>query len=71
MAGGGLKGGLTYGATDEIGWSITEKPVHVNDFHATLLALFGIDHLKLTVRNQGLDARLTGVGGNVIKDWIA
>lgn len=71
MAGGGLKGGLTYGATDEIGWSITEKPVHVNDFHATLLALFGIDHLKLTVRNQGLDARLTGVGGNVIKEWIA
>ncbi|MCE9603373.1 MAG: DUF1501 domain-containing protein [Planctomycetia bacterium] len=71
MAGGGVKGGLTYGATDELGWSITEKPVHVNDFHATLLALFGMDHLKLTVRNQGLDARLTGVGGHVIPEWIA
>lgn len=71
MAGGGVKGGLTYGATDEIGWSITEKPVHVNDFHATLLKLFGIDHLKLTHRFQGLDQRLTGVAGKVIDDWIA
>jgi Protein of unknown function (DUF1501) len=71
MAGGGVKGGLTYGATDEIGWSITEKPVHMNDFHATILKLFGFDHLKFTVRNQGLDARLTGVAGNVIDEWIA
>ena len=71
MAGGGVCGGLTYGATDEIGWSITEKPVHINDFHATIMKLFGFDHLKLTVRHQGLDARLTGVAGNVIDDWIA
>lgn len=71
MAGGGVKGGLTYGATDEIGWSITEKPVHINDFHATIMKLFGFDHLKLTVRHQGLDARLTGVAGNVIDEWIA
>ncbi len=71
MAGGGVKGGLTYGATDEIGWSITEKPVHVNDFHATMLQLFGIDHLRLTHRHQGLDARLTGVAGHVIPEWIA
>ncbi len=71
MAGGGVKGGLTYGATDEIGWSVTEKPVHINDFHATLLKLFGFDHLKLTVRHQGLDSRLTGVAGNVIDEWIA
>lgn len=71
MAGGGVKGGLTYGATDEIGWSVTEKPVHINDFHATILKLFGFDHLKLTVRHQGLDSRLTGVAGNVIDEWIA
>lgn len=71
MAGGGVKGGLTYGATDEIGWSVIDKPVHINDFHATILKLFGFDHLKLTVRNQGLDARLTGVAGNVIDEWIA
>jgi hypothetical protein len=71
MAGGGVKGGLTYGATDEIGWSITEKPVHINDLHATIMKLFGFDHLKLTVRHQGLDARLTGVAGNVIDEWIA
>jgi hypothetical protein len=71
MAGGGVKKGLTYGATDEIGWSIIEKPVHVNDFHATFLHLFGIDHLKLTHRHQGLDARLTGIAGKVIDDWVA
>lgn len=71
MAGGGVKGGLTYGATDEIGWSITENPVHINDFQATIMKLFGFDHLKLTVRHQGLDARLTGVAGNVVNDWIA
>lgn len=71
MAGGGLKGGLTYGATDEIGWSITEKPVHINDFHATLLKLFGFEHTKLTHRHQGLDARLTGVAGKVVDEWIA
>jgi hypothetical protein len=71
MAGGGVKGGLTYGATDEIGWSITENPVHINDFHATILQLFGMDHLRLTHRFQGLDARLTGVGGKVIPEWIA
>ncbi len=71
MAGGGVKGGLTYGATDEIGWSVIDKPVHINDFHATILKLFGFDHLKLTVRNQGLDARLTGVAGSVIDEWIA
>jgi hypothetical protein len=71
MAGGGVKGGMTYGATDEIGWSITEKPVHVNDFQATIMKLFGFDHLKFTVRHQGLDARLTGVAGNVVDEWIA
>jgi len=70
-AGGGLKGGLTYGETDEIGWGIVKDPVHVNDFHATILHLFGLDHLKLTHRYQGRDFRLTDVGGRVIHEWIA
>src|SRR5690606_30498910 len=48
MAGGGLKRGVTYGETDDIGWSVTKNPVHVNDFQATLLHLFGLDHLRLT-----------------------
>lgn len=71
MAGGGLKKGMTYGATDEIGWHTTENPVHVNDLHATMLHQFGLDHLKLTYRFQGRDFRLTDVGGRVIRDWIA
>jgi len=70
MAGGGFKRGYTYGATDEIGWSVVDKPVHVNDFHATLLDAFGLDHLRLTHRFQGRDFRLTDVGGKVIEDWI-
>ena len=71
LAGGGFKQGLTYGKTDEIGWSVVENPVHVNDFHATLLHAFGLDHLKLTYRFQGRDFRLTDVAGNVITDWLA
>jgi hypothetical protein len=50
MAGGGLRGGMTYGSIDEIGWSIVKDPVHVNDFQATMLHLFGLDHLK--IRNK-------------------
>ena len=61
MAGGGLKPGISYGQTDEFGYNITENPVHVRDFHATLLHLMGIDHHRLSYRYQGLDARLTGV----------
>jgi hypothetical protein len=71
MAGGGIKGGQVYGASDEIGWSVVDRPVHINDFHATLLHLFGMDHLRLTYRFQGRDFRLTDVGGQVIPDWIA
>jgi hypothetical protein len=71
MAGGGLKGGVTYGETDDIGWSITRDPVHVNDFHATLLHLFGIDHERLTHRFQGRDFRLTDVAGNVVTPLLA
>ncbi|HUS38737.1 MAG TPA: DUF1501 domain-containing protein [Pirellulales bacterium] len=71
LAGGGLKGGMVYGKTDDIGWYIEEKPVHVNDLHATLLHQFGLDHLKLTYRFQGRDFRLTDVGGQVINEWLA
>ena len=71
MAGGGLKGGLTHGASDEVGWGIAEKPTHINDMHATMLHLFGMDHLKLTHRFQGRDFRLTDVGGKLIPEWIA
>ena len=71
MAGGGLKGGLTYGETDEIGWNIVKDPVHINDFHATMLHLFGLDHLRLTHRFQGRDFRLTDVAGNLMTDWLA
>jgi hypothetical protein len=71
MAGGGIRGGQVYGQTDEIGWGITRDPVHINDFHATMLHLFGLDHLRLTHRFQGRDFRLTDVGGQVIQPWIA
>jgi len=61
LAGGGVKGGTTYGATDDLGYHAVENPVHVHDLHATMLHLLGIDHTRLTVRAQGLDFRLTGV----------
>jgi hypothetical protein len=71
LAGGGIKGGMTYGATDDFGWKVVDKPVHVHDIHATILYLMGIDHTKLTYRNSGRDFRLTDVSGNVIHDIIA
>jgi uncharacterized protein (DUF1501 family) len=71
MAGGGVRGGQVYGETDDIGWGVTRDPVHINDFHATLLHLFGLDHLRLTHRFQGRDFRLTDVGGKVIDRWLA
>jgi len=71
MAGGGIQGGQVYGETDELGWGITKDPVHINDLHATMLHLFGLDHLKLTHRNQGRDFRLTDVGGKVMTQWLA
>ncbi len=71
MAGGGIKGGQVYGETDEIGWAPVKDPTHVNDFQATLLHQFGIDHLRLTHRFQGRDFRLTDVGGKVIDRWLA
>lgn len=70
MAGGGVKPGV-YGETDEFGYNITENPVHINDFHATVLHLMGIDHEKLTFKHLGRRYRLTDVGGNVVKGIIA
>ena len=71
MAGGGVKGGQIIGETDEIGWSIVRDPVHINDFHATLLHLFGLDHTQLTYRFQGRDFRLTDVAGKVVQQLVA
>ena len=71
MAGGGTKGGLAYGETDDYGNTITKNPVDVHDLHATILQLLGLDHKKLTYRHAGRDYRLTDVHGNVLQDVIA
>ncbi len=71
LAGGGVKGGLTYGTTDEFGFQAVENRVHVHDLHATMLYLMGINHEKLTYRHGGRDYRLTDVYGNVVKGIIA
>lgn len=70
MAGAGVKAGLSYGKTDDFGYNIVENPVHIHDFHATLLHLFGIDHEKLTYKYQGRRFRLTDVSGQVVKDIL-
>ena len=61
LAGGGIRSGITHGATDEFGYAAVDDVVHVNDLHATMLHLLGIDHQRFAVRHQGLDMRLTGV----------
>lgn len=71
MAGGGVKGGYSYGATDELGFAVTENKVHIHDFQATLMHLLGFDHERLTYRFQGRDFRLTDVHGKVVQDLIA
>jgi hypothetical protein len=71
LAGGGVRGGLAYGATDEWGWDAIEDRVHVHDLHATILHLLGLDHEKLTYRHSGRDYRLTDVSGNVVKGILA
>ena len=71
MAGGGVKGGITYGSTDEIGATVAENGVHVHDFHATILHLLGIDHTRLTYRHAGRDYRLTDVHGKVVREILA
>ena len=71
MAGGGVKGGTVYGSTDEFGAKSVVDTVHVHDLHATILALLGFDHTKLTYRYNGRDFRLTDVSGEVVKGVIA
>lgn len=71
VAGGGIKGGVSYGATDEWSYKVVENPTYCYDLHATLLHLLGINHEKLSVRNNGTDRRLTDVHGHVIKDILA
>jgi hypothetical protein len=70
LAGGGVKAGITYGATDDLGYAATENPVSVHDFHATMLHLLGVDHKRLAVKFQGLDVRLTGISGDVVKEIL-
>lgn len=71
LSGGGVKGGLAYGTSDEFGMNAEENPVHVHDLHATLLHLLGLDHKQLTYHYAGRDFRLTDVYGNVVKEIIA
>jgi hypothetical protein len=71
LAGGGVKPGVAYGATDEFGWDAVENPVHVHDLHATILHLLGLDHERLTYRFAGRDFRLTDVYGNVVDGILA
>ncbi len=71
MAGGGVKAGTTHGTTDEFGLRGVEGKAHVSDFHATIMHLLGFDHEHLTYKHNGLDARLTGTGGHVVKEVIA
>jgi len=71
LAGGGVKPGLQYGATDDYGYYAVDKKVHLHDLHATLLHLLGLNHQKLTYRYAGRDFRLTDVAGEVVKDILA
>jgi uncharacterized protein DUF1501 len=71
LAGGGVKAGMSYGETDELGFSVVENPVHVHDLQATILHLLGFDHEKLTFRFQGRDFRLTDIRGTVVRDVLA
>ena len=71
MAGGGVRGGMSYGATDEFGHKAVENPVHIHDWHATVLHLFGLDHERLTFNYAGRDFRLTDVYGQVVKEILA
>jgi len=71
FAGGGVKGGVTHGATDAIGLRAVENKVHVHDLHATILHLLGLDHELLTFFHNGRDERLTDVAGNVVREILA
>jgi uncharacterized protein (DUF1501 family) len=67
LAGGGVRGGMTHGETDDFGFRAAQDPVHIHDLHATILHLLGIDHTRLTYRHAGRDYRLTDVHGDVVK----
>ncbi len=71
LAGGGIRGGISYGKTDEFGFSVTEQPVHVHDLNATVLHLLGLDHERLTFKYQGREFRLTDIGGHIMTDCLA
>jgi hypothetical protein len=71
MAGAGLKGGMAYGRTDDIGWKAVENPVHWHDYHATVLHLLGVDHQRLTFYHNGIQRRLTNVHGEVIREILS
>jgi hypothetical protein len=71
LAGGGVKPGVTIGESDDLGFNVTEDPVHVHDLHATILQLLGFDHTKLTYRFQGRNFRLTDVHGKVVQQLLA
>ncbi|MEQ9409514.1 MAG: DUF1501 domain-containing protein [Fuerstiella sp.] len=71
LAGGGIKGGITWGSTDELGFNVAENPVHVHDLHATILHLLGFNHKQLTHRFQGRDYRLTDVHGEIVREILA
>ncbi|MBM4004957.1 MAG: DUF1501 domain-containing protein [Planctomycetes bacterium] len=71
LAGGGVRGGMVHGATDEFGWDAVEQPVHVHDLHATILHLLGLDHERLTYQFAGRDFRLTDVYGHVVREILA
>jgi hypothetical protein len=71
LAGGGVRGGMTYGASDDLGYEVAENPVHIHDFHATILHLLGFDHTRLTYRHAGRDFRLTDVHGHVVHAILA
>ena len=71
LCGGGIKGGITHGSTDDLGYNAVEDVVHINDLHTTMMHCLGIDHKRLTYRYQGRDFRLTDVGGKLIKPILA
>jgi hypothetical protein len=71
MSGGGVRGGMAYGATDDYGYYAAENKVHIHDLHATILHLLGINHEHLTYRYAGRDYKLTDLAGNVVKEIIA
>ncbi len=71
LAGGGIKPGTTIGATDDLGFNVTEDRVHVHDLQATILHLLGLDHTRLTYKFQGRNFRLTDVHGNVVTKLLA